>query len=80
MLGSEMNELPIAKQTAQAPLLVSASAIAKDLSVTARYVHMLAEQGKIPVVRFGRRCIRFSKPDVLRALGINTEATPGASR
>jgi excisionase family DNA binding protein len=80
MYGSEMNALPITKQPAQAPLLVSASAIAKDLSVTARYVHLLAEQGKIPVVRFGRRCIRFSKPDVFRALGINTEAASGASR
>ncbi|MEI6177995.1 MAG: hypothetical protein WCS43_13975, partial [Verrucomicrobiota bacterium] len=56
-----------------ARLLVPAKSIARDLSCTPRFVHMLAEQGKIPSYRFGRACIRFSRPAVLAALGI-TEA------
>jgi hypothetical protein len=36
---------------------------------------MLAEQGQIPVHRFGKACVRFREAEVLRALGINaTEA------
>jgi excisionase family DNA binding protein len=65
------------EQTAEripAPLLVPAKIIARDLSCTPRFVHMLAEQGKIPSHRFGRACIRFSRAAVLAALGIPTEA------
>ena len=71
-----MNATPSRKQIEQsaeripAPLLVPAKVIARDLSCTPRFVHMLAEQGKIPQVRFGRACIRFSRPAVLAALGI----------
>lgn len=69
-----MKRDPKSKQTAPAPVLVPAKTLAALLSVSSRYVHMLAEQGKIPHHRFGRACIRFSTPDVFRALGINPEA------
>jgi hypothetical protein len=40
---------------------------------------MLAEQGQIPVHRFGKACVRFREAEVLRALGINaTEAAAGS--
>ena len=51
------------------PMLVDAKTIARALSVTPRYVHMLAEQGEIPVCRFGKRCIRFNLSAVLEAIG-----------
>jgi hypothetical protein len=73
-LGVEMNaELQKAPQESQAPELVPAAAIARRLSVSPRYIHLLAEQGKIPVCRFGRGCVRFNPAAVYRALGINTE-------
>lgn len=56
------------------PLLIPAKAIARDLSCTTRFVHMLHEQGKIPGYRFGKACIRFKRHEVLTALGIHTEA------
>ena len=63
------------KQNEVEPLLVPAARIASRISVSSRYVHMLAEQGKIPVHRFGKACVRFRESEVLRALGINaTEA------
>ncbi len=41
---------------------------------------MLAEQGQIPVHRFGKACVRFRETEVLRALGINsTEAAAGSA-
>jgi len=70
-----MNHRPHRESTAQQEspaLLVPASNIAARLSVSARYVHMLAEQGKIPVCRFGKGCVRFSPPAVFRALGIES--------
>lgn len=50
--------------------LVKATTIAAILSVTPRYVAILAEQGHIPVHRFGRRCVRYRVSDVMRALGV----------
>ena len=70
-----MQAIPHTEQVEAAPLLVPAKIIARDLSCTPRFVHMLAEQGKIPSHRFGRACIRFNKSAVLAALGIPTEAT-----
>ena len=57
------------KSTSEFPL-VPASVIAPHLSVTPRYVHLLAEQGKIPAHRFGRGCVRYNLTEVLTALGI----------
>ena len=59
-----------------APLLVPAKTIGRDLSCTARYVHILHVEGKIPGYRFGKACIRFNRAEVLAALGIKTEVAP----
>ena len=50
---------------------VAAPIIARKLSVTSRYVLQLAEQGKIPCVRLGRKCVRFNLAEVSQALGAN---------
>ena len=55
----------------QTVLLVPAASIARTLSVSPRYVHLLGEQGKIPVTRFGKGCVRFSPSAVFKALGID---------
>lgn len=62
------------------PLLVPAKAIARELSCTPRYVHILHEEGKIPGYRFGKACIRFNRAAVLAALGIKTEAAAGQAK
>ena len=72
---------PAPKKQAEAePLVVPAKNIARRLSVSSRYVHILAEQGKIPVCRFGKNCIRFNEAAVLAALGIPTEAAAGQAK
>ena len=58
------------KAPAEPPIVVPAAGIASRISVSSRYVHMLAEQGRIPSVRFGKGCVRFNVKDVLHALGI----------
>ncbi|MEI6674495.1 MAG: hypothetical protein WCO57_04890 [Verrucomicrobiota bacterium] len=60
-----------ATEQASPVLLVPAAAIARTLSVSPRYVHLLGEQGKIPVCRFGKGCVRFSPSAVFAALGID---------
>jgi excisionase family DNA binding protein len=81
-----MNALPTRKQIERdaeripAPLLVPAKTIARRLSVSSRYVHILAEQGTIPHHRFGKCCIRFSEPAVLAALGITEAVAIGAGQ
>lgn len=54
----------------QAPEFVAAPVIARRLSVTGRYVLQMAEQGRIPCVRLGRKCVRFSPEAVAKALGL----------
>lgn len=69
-----MKVIPNKKQTEAAePLLVTAKPVARALSCSTRYVHILAKEGKIPHHRFGKACIRFSMPAVLAALGVKTE-------
>ena len=68
-----MRDSTLTKQSEASPLLVPAKAIARDISCTARYVHILHEEGKIPGYRFGRACIRFNRAEVFAALGIRTE-------
>jgi hypothetical protein len=73
-MSSVMKVTAKTKQTEAAePLLVPAKAIARALSCSPRYVHILAEEGKIPHHRFGKACIRFSMPAVLFALGVKKE-------
>ena len=64
------------KQTEQAPEFVAAPAIARRLSVTGRYILQLADAGKIPCVRLGKKCVRFSPPAVAAALGLEWEVKP----
>ena len=69
-----MKVIPQTKQTeADDPIVVPAKVIARDISCSTRYVHMLYEQGAIPGVRFGRACIRFNRAAVLTALGVKIE-------
>lgn len=77
-----MKVLPKSKQTEAEALLVPAKAIARTLSCSTRYVHILHEEGKIPGYRFGKACIRFNPAEVFAALGIRTEAaaTAGAAQ
>lgn len=46
---------------------VSAEVIAKNYSVTTRYVLHLAAEGKIPSLRLGKQCVRFCPEDVAAA-------------
>lgn len=68
-----MKTLPPKEPTEQAPELVAAPAIARRMSVTGRYVLQLAEKGKIPCVRIGPKCVRFSPDAVAKALGFEWE-------
>jgi hypothetical protein len=68
MKHQEMNPPPL---IAGYEPLVKSYTIAAILSVTPRYVAILAEQGRIPVHRYGRRCVRYRVSDVMRALGVS---------
>jgi excisionase family DNA binding protein len=59
------------------PEYVAAPFIARKLSVTSRYILQLAAQGKIPCVRLGFKCVRFSLNEVETAL--NVTLTKGAA-
>lgn len=58
--------------------LVPAKSIARSLSCTPRYVHLLYSEGRIPGHRIGKACIRFNQNKVFAALGIETEAAASA--
>lgn len=76
-----MTAIPKTKQAEAEALLVPAKTIARALSCSTRYIHMLHEAGTIPGYRFGKACIRFDRAAVLAALGIQTEAAAsGAAR
>jgi hypothetical protein len=61
------------KQQEPAPILVKAGDIAKALSVSVRQVGYWAHKGTIPCHKLGRKCVRFSLPEVLKALEIEIE-------
>lgn len=69
------NKAATKHEPAEAPLLVRAETVARELQVSLRQVGYWAEQGRIPCHRLGRRCVRYSLPDVLDALGIKAEAS-----
>ncbi|MDA8976537.1 hypothetical protein N9F73_01035 [bacterium] len=52
------------------PILVKAGDVANALSVSMRQVGYWAEEGRIPSIKLGKRCVRYSLPDVLKALEI----------
>jgi len=60
----------IKPQPEATPDFVPAPVIAHCLSVTGRYVLQLAEEGRIPCVRLGKKCVRFNPVAVAAALGI----------
>jgi hypothetical protein len=70
MKQQEMNPPPM---IAGYEPLVKSYTIAAILSVTPRYFAILAEQGRIPVHRFGRRFVRYRVSDVMRALGVSPQ-------
>lgn len=73
-ISNVMKTLQQTKQVEAPPVVVGAKAIAKALSCSTRYVHILAEQGTIPHYRWGKALIRFDQAAVFKALGIQTEA------
>jgi hypothetical protein len=50
------------------PAFVDAKVIAGRYSISPRYVLLLADQGRIPCLRLGRKAVRFSLDEVARAL------------
>jgi hypothetical protein len=54
--------------------LVPAHIIAKRISTSPRYILQLADAGRIPVLRIGKKCVRFEPFAVAAALGFNWEA------
>ena len=65
-----MTAIPKTKQAEAPPVVVGAKIIAKALSCSTRYIHLLAEAGTIPSYRWGKACIRFDQAAVFKALGI----------
>lgn len=59
---------PVVEQT---PEFVAAPVIARRLSVTSRYILQMAEQGRIPCLRLGYKCVRFNPAAVAAALGFD---------
>ena len=76
-LGIVMKTTIQKEQTTGEAVLVKSATVARALSVTGRYVLQLEEQGVIPSVRFGKRCVRFHLPAVLAAVGAHQEARTG---
>jgi excisionase family DNA binding protein len=71
-----VNRKPNPDQNGHHPQFVRAPVIASRLSVTSRYVLQLADQGRIPCIRLGRKCVRFDPAAVAAALGINWNDVP----
>lgn len=44
--------------------LMTRKQVADMLQVSTMHVYQLTRQGKLPVVRFSRKCIRYKKSDV----------------
>jgi hypothetical protein len=55
---------------AREPLLVRGEEVARALSVSPRQLEYWRTEGRIPCHKFGRRCVRYSLPAVLEALGV----------
>lgn len=55
--------------------LLTKDQLAKRLAMKRRGVECLVKNGRIPVIRISKRCVRFSWPKVQAALGkLETEA------
>ena len=65
-----MFETKHTKKQEPTPILVKAREVANALSVSERQVGYWAEHGRIPRHELGKRCVRYSLPEVLLALGI----------
>jgi hypothetical protein len=57
------------------PDYVAAEWIAIRLSVCSRHVLKMAEDERIPCLRLGEKCVRFSPDAVARKLGIEWKVT-----
>ena len=74
-VGAFMKKATPKETTEQAPALVAAPVIARRISATSRYVLQLADAGRIPVIRIGKKCVRFEPHAVAAALGFNWEGS-----
>lgn len=52
----------------EAPTFVDAASIAKRYKITTRYVLQMAAEGRLPHLRLGKKCIRFSLQAVAEVL------------
>lgn len=70
-----MEHEPNAKQQSQeaAGDIVTASFIAKKYKISPRYVLLMAAGGRIPSIRIGKKCVRFSETGVAKALEGGTD-------
>ena len=73
-----MTAISETKQAEAPPVVVGAKIIAKALSCSTRYVHLLAEAGTIPSYRWWKACIRFDQAAVFKALGIQIQKEESA--
>jgi len=56
------------KHTDEQPQLITADALATQLSVSVRTIRAWQAEGRIPYVRLSRGTVRFSLPSVMKAL------------
>ena len=48
--------------------IVTASFIARKYKISSRYVLLMAADGRIPSIRIGKKCVRFSEAAVAEVL------------
>ena len=60
--------LPQPKVNSSKSLLTDLDGVATALGVSRRYIQMLVSRKAIPVIRLGRRCVRFDLTAVLAAV------------
>ena len=44
--------------------LITADEAADRLGISGRFVRLLADRGELPVIRLGKKCVRFDRDDV----------------
>jgi excisionase family DNA binding protein len=57
--------------------LLTRRELAKLCKVSTRTVDNWVSAGKLPLLRIGKRCVRFSLPEVLKTLRAEQERTAG---
>lgn len=62
-------------ETNELPQLITADALATQLSVSVRTIRAWQAEGRIPYVKLSRGTVRFSLPSVMKALEARTVMT-----